>query len=153
MARRERTDPGAEQASQWPPILIWPLKINRTPQTPGNVFNHVADEIIGGFNPLGLDISEGKYHSIHGVWIKTVGYWNICGNSQHINLQCEGVLEYWSTGVLGLNAEKYLIFYSLTLVFPSSNHGSYLSIIPTIQHSITPSLQYSSNSDAINCLL
>ncbi|MCK5487862.1 MAG: hypothetical protein KAI86_16705, partial [Desulfobacterales bacterium] len=52
-----------------------------------------------------------------------------------------GVLEYWSTGVLGLKAEKYLIFYSFTLAFPRFKHGSYLSIIPTIHHSITPVLQ------------
>jgi hypothetical protein len=55
-------------------------------------------------------------------------------------MQCEGVLEYWSTGVLGLKAEKYLIDSSFTLAFPRSKHGSYFSIIPTIHHSITPSL-------------
>ena len=56
-------------------------------------------------------------------------------------------------GVLGIKAEKYLIFYSLTLVFPSSNHGSYLSNIPTIHYSITTLLQYSSIPGAINRLL
>jgi hypothetical protein len=68
-------------------------------------------------------------------------------------MQCEGVLEYWSTGVLGLKAEKYLIFYSSTLAFPRFKYGSYLSIIPTIHHSISPSLQYSNTPDDINRLL
>ena len=53
-------------------------------------------------------------------------------------MQCEGVLEYWSTGVLGLKAEKYLIIYSYTLAFPIPKDGSYLTIIPIIDHSITP---------------
>jgi hypothetical protein len=59
-------------------------------------------------------------------------------------LKCEGVLEYWSAGVLGLKAEKYILFFILSAFLygdPSMVHICPLSqpfIIPLLHHSNTP---------------
>jgi hypothetical protein len=60
-------------------------------------------------------------------------------------MQCVGVLEYWSTGVLGLKAEKHLIF----IVSPLRYRNPYMVpicplslslFIPLLRHSKTPVL-------------
>jgi hypothetical protein len=59
-------------------------------------------------------------------------------------------MEYWSAGC---KSDKISDFYSFALVFMKSKHGSYFSIISTIHHSITPSLQYSGTPVVNNLLL
>jgi hypothetical protein len=56
-------------------------------------------------------------------------------------------MEYWS---VGCKSGKRSYSYSFALVFMRSKHGSYFSIISTIHHSITPSLQYSGTPVVIN---
>ncbi len=59
---------------------------------------------------------------------------------RHIKGRSAGAMEYWSVGLKSGNGSD---LYSFTFDYPRSIHGLYFSIISTIHHSITPSLQVS----------
>jgi hypothetical protein len=53
-------------------------------------------------------------------------------------LQLVGMLEYWSTGILGLKSEFGLIFDHQNIILSCEVGGDPQPIIPSLHHSITP---------------